>query len=550
VEVVQSNRRIWLSAAAMFLGALLWQFFTYNGFPNDHYYHVARARQMLLGEWPVRDFVDVGAPLTYVISAAPRSLFGDRAASELLVVALGVAVGAAATTIGASWLARSTVIGVGVGVLEILASPRSYSYPKMLLYGLAGCMIVALAAQATRARLLIAAGLTAVSFLMRHDHGLFIGTACALAMVLGATSVADAARRLAVFGAGTAVLLLPWAIWVQYYQGLVPYFEMGIAVSRREADISLLRDLPQLRIAAGLTAANVLAWMYYLYWTIAGLCMVLALARRVLRREQWRGESVAVGAIALVGLALDSSFLRNPLETRLADAVVPACLLGAWLLGLVWTMQAHRAIVIALRVASSVVLALTIVAIWGIGDVHDKLDEVGVFADDLEHFQQHTAAVVNALAQPEVDVRKLPSRVSAALVPFLRYVDRCTAPTDRLLVSGPYPDVFVLGRRGFAGGHITFTQGFYHSEADQELTLARMKRQSVPFVVLPLDDQPAFEDGFRHVHAHIAAAYEPLADVQADGLKGIRIMVDRARTPHGTDSETGWPCFVRRDGST
>jgi hypothetical protein len=155
----------------MFLIAVLWQFLTYNGFPNDHYYHVARARQMLLGEWPVRDFVDPGAPLQYVISAVSRWLFGDVAGSELLVVAIGVAVGAAATVVCGSWLARSTVVASGMALLEILASPRTYSYPKMLLYGLAACVIVAVAAQASRRRLLIAAALTAVAFLMRHDHG-------------------------------------------------------------------------------------------------------------------------------------------------------------------------------------------------------------------------------------------------------------------------------------------------------------------------------------------------------------------------------------------
>jgi hypothetical protein len=29
-----------------------------------------------------------------------------------------------------------------------------------------------------------------------------------------------------------------------------------------------------------------------------------------------------------------------------------------------------------------------------------------------------------------------------------------------------------------------------------------------------------------------------------DGLKGVRIMVERARPRHGTDPETGWPCFT------
>jgi hypothetical protein len=545
VEVALRRGRLWAAALAMFTLALIWQFLTYNGFPNDHYFHVAPARQMLLGEWPVRDFADAGAPLMFTISAMSRGLFGDVAGSELLVVALGVAVGAAATVLCASWLARSILIGVGVTLLEILVSPRTYSYPKMALYGLAACAIVGIVVNASRSRLLLAAGLTALAFLMRHDHGLFIGVACAAAIVLSASALVDAARRLALFTGVVAALLVPWAVWVQYYKGLISYFETGIAVSRREADISVLRDLPHLELTAGLTTPNAQAWLYWLYWALPVACLALAVWRRITRRERWAGEWTAVVSIAVIALALDASFLRSPLETRLADAIVPACLLGAWLLGLAWTMTGGRAIVIPVRLAASLVLAVTTVVIWRVGDVHDKLDEVGVFEDDLEHLQEHTAFVVQELTRPEMDERKLPSRVSAGLVPFMHYVNRCTTASDRLLVSGPYPDVFVLARRGFAGGHIAFREGFYQSDADQDLTLERMKRQSVPLVVLPLDDQDAFERSFPKIQAHLTAAYDVMTEIAVDGLKGVRILVERARARTGTDSDTGWPCFVQ-----
>jgi hypothetical protein len=544
VEIARQRVRLWVAAAIVFFFALLWQFLTYNGFPNDHYFHVARARQMLLGELPVRDFVDPGAPLQYVLSAGARWAFGEAAGPELLVVALGVAVGAATTVIAASWLARSIVVAVGVAFLEILASPRSYSYPKMLLYGIAGCVIVSVTAQATRARVFAAAALTAIAFLMRHDHGLFIGVACAAAVVLSAAGLKDAARRFGMFAAAVAVLLAPWALWVQYYQGLVPYFEMGIAASRREADISLLRDWPRFEVAAGLTTANTHAWLYYLFWMLPLVCVPWAVVRRLTGRERWPGEWVAVGAIAILAVALDATFLRNPLETRLADATVPAALLGAWLLGLVWSMQGRPVVKIGARVVAALLLVGTTVSIWRVGDVTGKLDEVGVFEDDLEHLQQHTSAVITALTQPEMEARKLPSRVSAGLVPFFRYVKRCTDVGDRLLVSGPYPDVFVLSRRGFAAGHIAFLEGWYTTDADQALALARMRRQSVPFIVLPLDDQDTFAGSFPQILAHITRGYDLLADIPVDGLTGVRIMVERARTPTGTDAETGWPCFT------
>jgi hypothetical protein len=541
--------RTWVTAAAIFVVAESWQFLTYNGFPNDHYFHVARARQMLLGDWPVRDFVDPGALLQYVFSAAARWLFGDVAAPELLVVALGVGVGAAATVVCASWLSRSTIVAGGVALLEILASPRSYSYPKMLLYGLAGCAIVAVATHASRARLLLAATLTATAFLMRHDHGLFIGVACTAAIALSSSGLPEMARRLALFAGGVAVWLAPWAAWVQYYEGLVTHFAMGFAVSRREADISLLRDLPHFQLAAGLTTANAHAWLYYLFWSLPVVCVALAVWRGVARRQQWAGESVAVAAIAILALALDATFLRNPLETRLADATVPAALLGAWLLGVAWSMKSHPAILSLARGGAAVVLVCTAVAIWRVGDVTNKLDEVGVFEDDFDHLRQHTAAVVAALTRPEMDARKLPSRVSAGLVPFFRYLDRCTATTDRLFVSGPYPDVFVLARRGFAGGQVAFMQAFYASEGDQALTLSRLRRQSVPFVLLVQDEQAAFEGSFPKLLAYINDAYDVMTTVPIDGMQGVRVLVERQRHPTGIDASTGWPCFRPRNHS-
>jgi hypothetical protein len=133
--------------------------------------------------------------------------------------------------------------------------------------------------------------------------------------------------------------------------------------------------------------------------------------------------------------------------------------------------------------------------------------------------------------------------VSAALVPFYLYLERCSAPTDRILVSGSYPDVFVLARRGFAAGHIAFRLGYYGSDADQTLMVSRMKHESVPFVLLVLDEQAAFEGGFPKLASHIASAYDVMADLPVEGMRGVRAMVERQRRPQGVDSSTGWPCF-------
>jgi hypothetical protein len=68
--------------------------------------------------------------------------------------------------------------------------------------------------------------------------------------------------------------------------------------------------------------------------------------------------------------------------------------------------------------------------------------------------------------------------------------------------------------------------------------------------VLPLDEQDAFARSFPKILAHVTASYDLLADIPVDGLKGVRILVDRTRPRTGTDSETGWPCFTTQVGAT
>ena len=114
----------------MLLVALAWQILTFNGFPNDHYFHVALARQMLFGDRPVRDFVDAGAPMTYLLSVIARWWFGDVSVGELLVVALGVAIGAAATVVAGSWLARSVIVGSGSTTTGSI--PKSHEVPATM----------------------------------------------------------------------------------------------------------------------------------------------------------------------------------------------------------------------------------------------------------------------------------------------------------------------------------------------------------------------------------------------------------------------------------
>jgi len=203
------------AAAALFGATLAWRLLTFTGFTNDHYASLALAQQVLLGDRPVRDFADPGWPLTYAISAAAWRLWGSAMWVEWLVTAAAFALGAAFTVAAARRLSASTTIAVLIGSCEILMSPRTYAYPKILPYAAFACIIAAELAPSTR-RLALLGILIATAFLLRHDHGVWIGlaTAAYVAMASRGDGARALMRRAAVVAGTAAAALLPWLVFV------------------------------------------------------------------------------------------------------------------------------------------------------------------------------------------------------------------------------------------------------------------------------------------------------------------------------------------------
>jgi len=99
----------------------------------------------------IRDFVDPGWPLMYGVSAVARLLFGRELWVELLVVAIAFAIGAGFTLTAAARLSGSIALALMVTLLEIGLNPRSFGYPKLLLYAIAGWAFVAATRSSSRA---------------------------------------------------------------------------------------------------------------------------------------------------------------------------------------------------------------------------------------------------------------------------------------------------------------------------------------------------------------------------------------------------------------
>jgi hypothetical protein len=233
------ERNSWLGALAVVLGVscFLFRFLTFRGFSNDHYEHLARAQQMLLGDLPIRDFNQPGWPLTDALSALAQVLLGRTAFAEVLLVFGCLAVAAALTCWALARLTGSYTVALVMTLLQILVYPRSYSYPKLLLYPIAVIAIHRYVCAPGAARLLGLVTITAVSFLMRHDHGLFVGAGCvtAIAMAHWRAIRGHFVRALAIYAVGTAAVLSPYVAYVQWSGGLTSYLRDALAYSMAEA---------------------------------------------------------------------------------------------------------------------------------------------------------------------------------------------------------------------------------------------------------------------------------------------------------------------------
>src|SRR5438132_7155429 len=134
-----SRSRYLDAVAALMLGsfAFAYRYLSFERFPNDHFVHLSRAQQIVMGALPVRDYSEYQAPLAAMASAWAQLIFGPGLRSELWLVCGAFAIAAAAAYLVTAAISDSVVVGVASALILTAATSVSYSYPKILPYVLA-----------------------------------------------------------------------------------------------------------------------------------------------------------------------------------------------------------------------------------------------------------------------------------------------------------------------------------------------------------------------------------------------------------------------------
>ena len=540
---------------------------SFAGLTDDHFLYLVRGWQILFGDLPVRDFVDHGAPLYYYVAYAVQEI-SRGTLSELIFSTTVLSIGAVATfwlaTIVSGWIP----IGLAAATFHIWLSPRFYNYPKVLVYAAAIPLIWRFIDRPdARSRLWIAV-VTAIAFLFRHDHGVFVAIAMSTAvLLLRRTDWSAAVREVAIYGLIVLALLTPYLLFIEWNGGLRVYLSQASAWAERDRERAPivwpgLFDNPNgvsdaARTGGRVTRAiavvqdNRTAFLYYLELALPFFALaVLALAPDAFR-PSWPRAREKLVMVAVLAAVLDAGFLRTPLEARLADPSVPIVLLVAWLgvalPGLAVSLRSRRAPESfawwARLVALPAGAAMIAVIVIAMSDFPDRLDSAAMtdrFGKPFERVSSVKRQVRDDWDLFSLDIRHdRPDLVTLAL-----YVNACTAPTDRVLVQAYMPQVLALARRAFAGGHADLRPGFFKTDEAQRLVVERLQRQSVPIVLLETGDSlRGFRESFPMVTAYIDRHYHVAGSHVFDRRFGVTLLARQELVPSGTYEPLGWPCY-------
>ncbi len=647
----KSDRAIvWAISLVIVAGSFLIRFLELQ-FHNDHFEFISLAADIVHGAIPGIDFFDATRPLQYYLSAAGLWLFGHQLLAEALVSVGLISIGTALVFVAGYRLSGSLLLGVLAAIFTGAMLPRLYSYPKVIIPVVSLLAYWRFVETPSWSRLAAVCLATAVSFYFRFDHGLWVGVALGIALLVQfAPRWRQCAMYAGAYAGGVALICLPFVIFLLaqggalssgpgtgrlthllrgddvvslgmpeipaerplvYFRPPGPLATVGWAPeitadqratleqryalrfahaidggdARRyvltDRSPSMLRRLLADPAVAGVTNVdgegrilrepawsvvrrwlhipvmespimrrdNAAIWLYDVLFLTPFFAAVLLAVRVVQRKTRsvrlqadLTNETPKVVAAIVLGLLFNVFLIRGNLDSRLPDVIVPAAILWAWMLRGPWLGVIRRSGAGAL--ARALAAAVAMVSIWMAVDVYagsmNHLTATDLFSTPVTAARRLKGAIADLRRDP---LEQFAPAGSTGLRALTRYVNRCTAPTDRLLVLGYQPEVFFYADRRIAGGNIVFHANLGAAPQEQNLIVQRLQRERVPVAILPVDQAAEIERTYPRVKRYLDLRYEVAKESGFGEGRLIRVLVDRNIVPTRIDSELDLPCF-------
>jgi hypothetical protein len=483
---------------------------------GDDHAVVWTSTSIRFGELPNRDFHDGGIPLQVLVSYLAQVATGHRPIGEIAVTLAMRVVGLVSTYFLARRITGHRILALLVVLPVALISVRGglYGAEKAMIYPLAA--LVAYRYLQRRGPPWELCAVTAIAFLLRHDHGVYIGLPLAFAVVL-------ARRSLALFVLGVIVLLLPWLAWVQVYDGVLTYFRDGI-------ELAMLGGIGVARPGFGIPAGSPfeIRNASWIMWQLAVVTVVAALAVAV-----WRRDRTFIVLSALGGLATAGLMRGLGLYPEVMALWIP---LGVWVVTL-----ARRPVA---RVAAAGWVVLVAMLVLTISEPRERLwhyvfEEGGATGRAEEAIERHSAVpIIDNYAPADVTDERL----------IVRYFYRCLDPGEHIWdASQWFPLPYYAEHPLFDNPNWRY--GIRRSH-DAEMA-ARLRSNPLPPVIVTEHETDPY-DAFKNypvIQALVRDKYEPLTSPAMDEFRArianITLLRDRGRQATGRYEPLDLPCFAR-----
>jgi hypothetical protein len=295
---------------------------------------------------------------------------------------------------------------------------------------------------------------------------------------------------------------------------------------------SVLPGLDQ-QIAAGAVAAIILHALPLAAALLAGPTL-----RRLLPPAVTPRTLLVFAAFAVI---VNLGLLREPYESRVADVIVLPVMLFGILLAALLRPTYGTALKWSLR---AVAIVLTLLAVKSLAVAGDFGDRAGWLIGDGQSLARARGAwseVADRLqASPPSSFWKGDS--GPLTMRLAKYVRRCTARADRVLVLWYAPEIHHDADRLMAGRHLYNFVAFGAIEDEQHRELEKVIRSAPPLVLANRDNYDAAVKTFPALMRYVEAEYGIAASLVDDG-DHFNILVRKDSSPPSTDASTGWPCF-------
>jgi hypothetical protein len=434
------------------------------------------------GEQPQLDYLSHYGPLSYWLRSAALAITGQEPVAEVLLCSVGYVASYAALLWLLLRVCGNRAVVIALLSLALLAMPRFYKFPVILLPVLSLLAALALLESPTRKRAAALGAVTGITLLFRYDYGAAAASIGVLA--LGLVRPLGSTGKRGLFSAATiamVAIVAPWLVALAWRPGLYQHLQdLWQSTSGVASGLGLPHPL------LGSTRSHEF-WMFAVFYALPALLLAAAALEWRARRSESAGRYalVAFAALAYLPQSAHRADEGHLLQVLAPSFVVLACL---------WWVARERRNGWSIACAALAFVAAASVVVWS--------------AAERGSLRRHSlAASLDTWRATALRSRLYEAPAthpwSPGYVKVIDAIDRCTAPDERVAIFPYAHQIAYFAARLMPLPTFLLVPGYLDSVPGQRKVIAGL-RSGHPALILWYEAFTFDEDPRRnptHTHA-------------------------------------------------